>query len=438
MARAVGCSTRIAASRSACSYLACLGLWCLGCEAVLDLHERPLSMSEPQMQDTSKAPVQVALCDPGAECCPRCDSAVCGDDGCGGSCGACARDEVCREGQCRCQPREACDPDVCGTQSDGCGGRLQCAECARGQVCNAGSCCTPRTTCGDACGAIADGCGGSLECSCGVGTTCLNGACRPDTPPPPSCGPAPASLCEELPRLLAEPVIDGTLDCDLSLRALAPVGWTESGAPIPAGVAVRYAAAWWTGGLYVYVEVDDPDARPAPAGTQYYCGDSVEIDVVLDDGALGDYYRWPGSGQVVIRAPDAGTAPGVPTQRAQTHAHTGASDFDGPFDWAADRTFAAYRRADGRGYTVEAFVTAAAVGGDAASFAQGGRLGFDIGLNVSAPIDGSLDHLIDGCDGDGARLGQFYLRTSARDVDGCSDNGDPWCTPSALCHPVLR
>ncbi|HUJ61598.1 MAG TPA: glycoside hydrolase family 44 protein [Kofleriaceae bacterium] len=37
-------------------------------------------------------------------CTPSCASAVCGDDGCGGACGACAPDELCNSGSCRAAP----------------------------------------------------------------------------------------------------------------------------------------------------------------------------------------------------------------------------------------------------------------------------------------------------------------------------------------------
>lgn len=52
-------------------------------------------------------------------CTPRCGRKVCGDDGCGGSCGSCAAEQFCRSGTC-CTPEP---PDVtcvgrCGTVPD--------------------------------------------------------------------------------------------------------------------------------------------------------------------------------------------------------------------------------------------------------------------------------------------------------------------------------
>src|SRR3989344_4592183 len=81
-------------------------------------------------------------------CVPDCATKTCGDDGCGGSCGAC------------CTPD--CKDKTCG--SDGCGG--SCGNCTGTATCHAGACCTPGSsgcctpncegkTCGD------DGCGGS-------------------------------------------------------------------------------------------------------------------------------------------------------------------------------------------------------------------------------------------------------------------------------------
>ena len=56
-------------------------------------------------------------CDAGAGgcvCVPNCDNLVCGDDGCGGSCGDCPPDLVCDgEGQCGDPP--SCDPLGTGT-----------------------------------------------------------------------------------------------------------------------------------------------------------------------------------------------------------------------------------------------------------------------------------------------------------------------------------
>ena len=141
-------------------------------------------------------------------CCePSCAGKACGDDGCGGSCGACGPSEACEAGACVCQAdcagkgcgpdgcggtcgicgpgltcsgagQCACEPD-CGGKScgdDGCGG--SCGACAADQSCTAAGLCVCEPDCaGKACGG--DGCGGS----CGVcpgGTSCQSGLCQCD------------------------------------------------------------------------------------------------------------------------------------------------------------------------------------------------------------------------------------------------------------------
>ena len=75
-------------------------------------------------------------------CLPDCGGRECGEDGCGGSCGACSPEGVCRGGFC-------CMPDCAGKEcgSDGCGG--SCGACD-GEECHDGRCgCEPhvRPTC---------------------------------------------------------------------------------------------------------------------------------------------------------------------------------------------------------------------------------------------------------------------------------------------------
>ncbi|MFT3837960.1 MAG: hypothetical protein QM723_13310 [Myxococcaceae bacterium] len=107
-----------------------------------------------------------------AVCTPDCTGKVCGTDGCGGTCGACSGAQTCNgRGQC---VTSSCTPDctgkVCGT--DGCGGT--CGTCSMGNACDAtGQCtatCTPQCS-GKVCGT--DGCGGTCG-QCGSGTTCNN------------------------------------------------------------------------------------------------------------------------------------------------------------------------------------------------------------------------------------------------------------------------
>ncbi len=90
-------------------------------------------------------------------CTPTCHDLECGDDGCGGSCGTCPDEKVCRQGQCGC-PFATCG-EAC---------------CAEAQVCTNDACCTP--SCPDgACGD--DGCGG--ECGhCQPPQLCVEGTCQ--------------------------------------------------------------------------------------------------------------------------------------------------------------------------------------------------------------------------------------------------------------------
>ena len=67
-------------------------------------------------------------------CAPQCTGKVCGDDGCGGTCGACPSSFVCVAGQCVCSPN--CAGKECGP--DGCGG--ECGLCAQVEDCEDGQC----------------------------------------------------------------------------------------------------------------------------------------------------------------------------------------------------------------------------------------------------------------------------------------------------------
>ena len=82
----------------------------------------------------------------GPVCTPSCLDAdggalECGDDGCGGSCGACGNGQTCEAGICSGDCLPLCtDADggalECG--DDGCGG--SCGACADGELCEAGTC----------------------------------------------------------------------------------------------------------------------------------------------------------------------------------------------------------------------------------------------------------------------------------------------------------
>lgn len=165
------------------------------------------------------------------ECVPNCIGKECGDDGCGGSCGACATDgDVCSSfTDLCCKPQ--CDGKQCG--NDGCGGT--CGECTGGLICEDSQCvvCTPQCDgllCGD------DGCGGSCG-ECGAGTECSSGACQ--GPYPEACrgaGEPSAATCPE--GLTSEGCCDaqgrvtwcadGQLYCaDCNQNESPSCGWSE-------------------------------------------------------------------------------------------------------------------------------------------------------------------------------------------------------------------
>jgi hypothetical protein len=118
--------------------------------------------------DCGACPADVQ-CNQGTCCVPDCDGKNCGDDGCGGECGACAGE--CVDGVC-CVPN--CFLKECG--DDGCGG--VCGLCiGLEDTCAAGQCvCVPDCVDKD-CGS--DGCGGNCG-TCDDGLACSHEVCGQD------------------------------------------------------------------------------------------------------------------------------------------------------------------------------------------------------------------------------------------------------------------
>jgi len=130
------------------------------------------------------------------QCCyPSCFRRMCGDDGCGGSCGTCAASEFCNfRGRCECVPD--CTGKDCG--SDGCVGSCgDCLDCfgepapwlcqpgsgqCQEQCCPdcLGRACGPDPVCGTSCGTCAapTTCGAQGLCECVP--DCAGKTCGPD------------------------------------------------------------------------------------------------------------------------------------------------------------------------------------------------------------------------------------------------------------------
>ena len=119
---------------------------------------------------------QDGFCVGGTGC--SCNGKVCGDDGCGNSCGNCSSGSTCQAGACIAAPTCTCGGAVCGL--DNCGN--SCGACQNGQTCQGGHC-SGGTTCscgGALCGF--DNCGNACG-TCQSGWTCSGGGCIPDTQP---------------------------------------------------------------------------------------------------------------------------------------------------------------------------------------------------------------------------------------------------------------
>lgn len=230
---------------------------------------------------------------------------------------------------------------------------------------------------------------------------------------------APDDFCVSLPRLPDAPVLDGVVDCGLSLSTFGPVGWYSTGdAPVPEGFVTRYAAAWRPDGLYVYVEIDDTNLHPADiVPALLYCGDAAEIYVDAD-GVFDapPAYDTAGTRQFLARAPDQGDARETTGEvfRQQTRIEA----------WRS-AGFSTWTRPGG--YALEAFIEAEDLGLATWSLSAGDRIGFDLGVNVST-IDGSPSD----CD---VRLGQYFLRDVVSLADPCV--GRPYCDVGGFCTPTL-
>ena len=113
-------------------------------------------------------PAQHACVGGDCVCEPDCTGKICGDDGCGGSCGGCPTQHACVGGACVCEPD--CNGKICG--DDGCGG--SCGGCPAQHACVGGTCICQPDCSGKSCGG--DGCGGSCG-GCPSQHVCSGGKC---------------------------------------------------------------------------------------------------------------------------------------------------------------------------------------------------------------------------------------------------------------------
>lgn len=245
-------------------------------------------------------------------------------------------------------------------------------------------------------------------------------ATEPDSGP--SCTTVTLDYCTTLPALAEPPTLDGVLDCGPALIDLPANGWNSKGT-LPSDNHARYAVAWRPDGLYFYVEVDDTLRLPALASdVDPWCGDGVELYADADGVYVSaPDYDDPGAIQLLATAParDASTALAVDARY-----HTRTAQRVG--DWAASRHVSVPRD---NGYALEAFVAAADLDLTTWSLAAGGKVGFDIAINVSVTDESQKYEC-------GYNLGQYYLRLTR--VPCSTDNCRPYSNAAAFCTALLQ
>jgi hypothetical protein len=238
----------------------------------------------------------------------------------------------------------------------------------------------------------------------------------------PTCTPNAASdYCVQIPALPADPKLDGTLDCGPSLIDLPATGWNSTGA-LPSDNHARYAVAWRPNGLYFYVEVDDSLLLPALASVvDPWCGDGIELYADAD----GTYvsapdYDDPGGIQLLA------TSPAQDSSKLAVDARYHTSSNARRADWDPSRHISVRRP---NGYALEAFVQAPDLDLTSWQLQSGGKIGFDIAINVSVANASQSA----GC---GYYLGQYYLRLSKTPCN--ADNCRPYSNALAFCTALLQ
>jgi len=242
-----------------------------------------------------------------------------------------------------------------------------------------------------------------------------------DAAPPdaPDAAP-PRAICEQLPHLAEAPAIDGVIETALVASSFEVGGWKGPPDGPPAGNVASVAAGWWSGGLYIWVAVTDPERLPPPTPNPTWCGDGVELYADHDGSVIAPPgYDEIGTRQLVMVAPadDA-----TPVTRGELFRQTALIG-----DWLGK--FESYPREGG--YVAEAIITAADLGLEAWPLEAGQRVGFDLAVNVSN-TDATTEE--PNCP-TGTRLGQYFLRVDPADATACA--GHPYCDAAAFCTPVL-
>jgi hypothetical protein len=122
-----------------------------------------------------------------ATCTPNCTGKTCGDDGCGGSCGACTGGQTCSPAG-TCTGGGGCSHPICST-----GGALtsSCDPCAM-QICAADSFCCSGSWDNVCVGEVATVCHQSCG---GGGSTCSHPICTTGAKLVKSCDPCATKIC---------------------------------------------------------------------------------------------------------------------------------------------------------------------------------------------------------------------------------------------------
>ena len=226
-----------------------------------------------------------------------------------------------------------------------------------------------------------------------------------------------ALLCERIPSLTNEPVIDGQLEPGLSLYT-----WLdETTSGTRSGVSVNVSLAYRPDGVYFFVTVVDPTRDPAPADALTYCGDGVEL-YIDDDGKFDNPpgYDRPGTMQLIVAAPSNETSA---TRRGQRFVSPGSGDGIDLGAWTSNRFIAVPTPS---GYTVEALVVGSDLDLGSWALAASAEIGWNLSLNIGGPQEPGIDACT-------TRSQQVHFRLATSGT--CTA---PFCNATAFCVTSLQ